>query len=149
MNSINALLFVLLALSASVIKAHHNSAPLYRFDQLVTIEGIVMEFRFLNPHARVYVRVTDEGGEVTDWQAEGANVIALRNNGWTGDEIHPGDRITITGAPARDDSPRMEWREIVLQDGTVLGGGNNFPKEREELFEDLERLRRSENDARR
>ena len=29
----------------------------------------------------------------------------------------------------------MQWREITLQDGTVLGGGNNFPKERDELFE--------------
>ena len=149
MDAMMKCLFFALVLLAPSAEAHHNSAPLYRFDELVTIEGIVTEFKFLNPHARVYFQVTNENGVVEDWLAEGANVIALRYNGWAGNEIRPGDTIVITGAPARDGSRRMEWREIVLQDGTVLGGGNNFPKERDELFEDLERQRHSDNDARR
>lgn len=142
---VKGLFFAILIVPTASIEAHHNSAALYRFDELITIEGVVTEFRFLNPHARVYLHATDENGDTSDWQAEGANISALRHQGWTGNEIRPGDRVSITGAPARDDSPRMEWREIVLRDGTILGGGNNFPKERDELFEKLERRRRGEN----
>jgi hypothetical protein len=109
----------------------------------MTISGIVREVRFVNPHARIFLDVIDDSGVSHRWLAEGANVIALRLHGWTGDEVKPGDRITVTGAPSRDGSPRIEWSEIVLPDGTSLGGGNGFPKERAELFESLEQKRRA------
>jgi hypothetical protein len=124
-----------------VAQAHHNSAPLFRLDETVAVEGFVTRFVFANPHAHVFLQVTGDDGETTEWQAEGANATALRHNGWSGEEMQPGDRIRVIGAPARDDSPRMEWREIHLEDGTVLGGGNGFPKERDDTFEALERLR--------
>jgi hypothetical protein len=125
-------------------RAHHNSAPIYDFSQSVTITGAVKEFRFLNPHARIQLDVVDSAGATRQWLAEGANVIALKLNGWTGDEIKPGDRITVTGAPSRDGSLRLEWSQITLPDGTVLGGGNSFPKEREEILERLERQRKEQ-----
>jgi hypothetical protein len=124
--------------------AHHNSAPIYDFSESVTITGVVTEVRFLNPHARIRLDVTDSSGVVHNWLAEGANVIALRLHGWTGEEMKPGDRITVKGAPARDGTARVEWSEIALSDGRVLGGGNNFPKERDELYERLEKQRRAE-----
>lgn len=125
-----------------VARAHHNSATIYRLSESMTISGVVREVRFVNPHARILLDVADESGVTRQWMAEGANVIALRLHGWTGDEVKPGDRITVTGAPSRDGSPRIEWSEIVLPDGTSLGGGNSFPKERNELFERLEQQRR-------
>ena len=129
-----------LALTTSA-RAHHNSAPIYDFSQSVTINGVVKEFRFLNPHARIQLDVVQPNGATRQWLAEGANIIALKLHGWTGAEIKQGDRITVTGAPSRDGSPRVEWSEIKLSDGRVLGGGNSFPKERDELLERLERQR--------
>jgi hypothetical protein len=129
---------------ASRADAHHNSAPIYDFSQSVTVTGVVTEFRFLNPHARILLDVVDPDGTTRHWLAEGANIIALRLHGWTGEEVKPGDRITIKGAPSRDGTPRVEWSEITLADGRVFGGGNNFPKERDELFERLERQRSQE-----
>ena len=126
-----------------IARAHHNSATIYRMSESMTISGVVREVRFVNPHARILLDVLDEGGVSHQWLAEGANVIALRLHGWTGDEVKPGDKITVTGAPSRDGSPRIEWSEIVLPDGTSLGGGNGFPKERDELFEKLEQQRRA------
>ena len=137
------LVVALLALSASA-RAHHNSAPIYDLSQSVTITGTVTEVRFLNPHARIHLDVTDSSGATRNWLAEGANVIALRLQGWTGEEMKPGDRITVKGAPSRDGTPRVEWSEITLSNGRVLGGGNNFPKERDELFERLEQQRRQQ-----
>lgn len=127
---------------AAVAAAHHNSAPIYDFSKSITVEGTVLEFQFINPHARI--RLAAGGGEASgdEWLAEGANAVALRHNGWTGAEIKTGDRITVTGSPARDGSRRMEWREVVAADGRALGGGNNFRKETDELFERLEQQRR-------
>ena len=130
----------IMTLSASA-RAHHNSAPIYDLSESITITGVVTEVRFLNPHARIHLDVTDSSGATRSWLAEGANVIALRLHGWTGQEIKAGDRITVKGAPARDGTPRVEWSEIRLPDGRTLGGGNNFPKERDELLERLEQQR--------
>ena len=149
MKANNALAIGLVAalLATASVRAHHNSAPIYDFSKSVTISGTVNEFRFLNPHARIELDVADSTGATREWLAEGANIIALKLNGWTGSEIKPGDRITVTGAPSRDASPRLEWTQITLADGKILGGGNSFPKEREELLERLERQRQQQSSA--
>jgi DNA/RNA endonuclease YhcR with UshA esterase domain len=144
MKSVLALAWLAAPLLPVAAPAHHNSAALYRLEESLTITGTVTDFRFLNPHARITLDVIGEDGTARQWMAEGANVIALRLHGWTGDEVKPGDRIHVTGAPSRDGSPRIEWTEIVLADGTRRGGGNNFPKERDELFERLEQQRRTQ-----
>ena len=133
-----------LVLLATHARAHHNSGPIYDGSRSVTVEGTVKEFRFINPHARVYVTVVDANGKSEVWLAEGANAGVLRRLGWKGDELKPGDRITLTGAPSRDGSPKMEWRVIARADGIQLGGGNGLPTEREELLERLEQQRRSQ-----
>ena len=133
-----------LLMLASSAGAHHNSAPIYDQSGSVTVEGIVKEFRFINPHARVSVTVVDGNGKSQEWLAEGANAGVLRRLGWKGDELKPGDRITLTGAPSRDGSPKLEWRVITRADGKQLGGGNGLPSEREELLQRLEQQRRSQ-----
>jgi hypothetical protein len=134
---------VLLLLGSSGL-AHHNSTPLYDASKSVTVEGTVKEFRFINPHARVLVTVVDANGISRDWLAEGANAGVLRRLGWTGNEMKPGDKVTITGSPSRDGSPKLEWRVIIRADGTQIGGGNGLPRERQELVQRLEEQRRRE-----
>ena len=129
---------------ASSARSHHNSAPLYDGSKSITIEGTVKEFRFINPHARVYVVVVDPNGKPGVWMAEGANAGVLRRLGWTGDELKAGDRITITGAPSRDGSRALEWRVITRADHTQIGGGNGLPQEREQLLDRLEQERRKQ-----
>ena len=136
---------VVASILPGIARAHHNSATIYRLSESMTISGVVTKVHFVNPHARIFLDVIDESGVSRQWLAEGANIIALRLHGWTGDEVQPGDKITVKGAPSRDGSARIEWTEIVLQDGTSLGGGNGFPKERDELFERLEQQRRGAN----
>jgi len=125
-------------------QAHHSSAAFYVTSGSITIAGTVTEFRFINPHARVYLKVVDDKGESVVWLAEGAAAGVLRRYGWTGDELKPGDKINITGLPSRDGSPKVEWRVITLADGTEIGGGNGLPKEREDLLRRLEQQRRNQ-----
>jgi Family of unknown function (DUF6152) len=137
------LLTVLMVIPSSP-QAHHSSAAFYLTSASITITGTVTEFRFINPHARAYLRVVDEKGNSVVWMAEGAAGGALRRRGWVGNELKPGDRITVTGAPSRDGSPSVEWRVIILADGRKIGGGNGFPYEREELLRNLEQQRRNQ-----
>ena len=40
-------------------------------DEIIENTGVVTEFRFINPHARIYLEVTNENGETEIWMAEG------------------------------------------------------------------------------
>ena len=64
-------------------QAHHSSAAFYVTSGSITITGTVTEFRFINPHARVYLEVVDEKGASVAWLAEGAAAGVLRRRGWT------------------------------------------------------------------
>lgn len=110
--------------------AHHNPAAHYIVDERIEIEGVVTEFRAVNPHSRIYFDVTNDQGEVESWMAEGDSIINLRRIGWTDDEFKPGDRIRIRGRPSRSGRNLVEWTFITQPDGTEVGGGNGQLGER-------------------
>ena len=83
--------FVVLASTSA--RAHHSPAALYLLDKRIVVEGVVTEYRFVNPHARIYLDVTTGGGQVEKWLAEGGSPLVLRRQGWNGQEVKPGDRV--------------------------------------------------------
>lgn len=99
---------------------HHSIAVEYDMHTQETIEGVVSEVWFKNPHVRYYIAVADqEGGEVI-WNAHGHNPVTLVRTGWTPDVIQAGDRISITGDVTRDGTPKLFIRTIELANGRVL-----------------------------
>jgi hypothetical protein len=144
MRTLYTCLVALVVMAGSSATAHHSSAAFYDLSASITIKGTVSEVRFINPHVRVLVKVVDQNGGTQEWLAEGANAGVLRRLGWTGNELKPGDTITITGAPGRDGARRVEWRIITLADGQELGGGNGLPKERDGVLQRLEQQRRQQ-----
>ena len=131
-----AILGVAALLSASAGWSHHNFAAHYRQDVMVEISGVVREFRFVNPHVRVYLEVTAGGGETETWMAEGDASVALRRSGWTEDQLKPGDRITIVGNPARSGANMLGWESVRLADGTDIGGGDGRVGERARIIDE-------------
>jgi len=125
--------------------SHHSPASHYLLDQSITVQGVVTRFRLINPHARIYLDVTDEAGQVEAWLAEGNASAILKRRGWTQDTLKPGDTITITGSPARDGGNKLDWRYIVLADGTKLRGSNTVGEEHQRQLEDADRRRRRRN----
>ena len=121
--------------------AHHNPASHYLLDETITVTGVVTNFRLINPHARIYFEVTVTDGKTEAWLAEGNAAAILRRRGWTKDSLQPGNVITITGSPARDGGNKIDWRSIVLADGTELRGGNTVAAERERQIDELESRR--------
>lgn len=131
----SAFVTVAALLAASSGWSHHNFAAHYRQDEIVEITGVVREFRFVNPHVRVYLEVTIDGGETETWMAEGDASVALRRSGWTEDQLMPGDRIMIVGNPARSGANMLGWESVRLADGTDIGGGDGRVGERARIID--------------
>lgn len=131
-----------LAVTATAF-AHHNAAAHYQIDKTATIEGVVTEFRLINPHSRIYLQVMNASGKSETWMAEGDAAAVLLRRGWTGNEVKKGDKIKVSGHPSRDGSKLIEWREIVLPNGKEIGGGNGLNDERDKHLDELDRARRA------
>ena len=112
---------VALALLGSPALAHHSFAAHFVIDETITIEGVVTEWWFQNPHTRIYLQVTNEDGEVEEWMAEGSGPNVLHRRGWTDETIQPGTRLIIVGNPARDGSNTIGWDSLTYEDGTAVG----------------------------
>lgn len=100
--------------------AHHaNSA--YDRTQSVTVTGTVTQWQFMNPHAGLWLSVTDQSGNVREWSAEFQGTVDLyRHFSWNKDTFKPGDTITLIGFPALDGSRTLGARIVVFADGTEV-----------------------------
>ena len=100
--------------------AHHAFSPVYDDKRTVTVTGVVTQFRFVNPHALLYLDVTDDSGKSDKWTVEFAGRLNLSEVGWTAESLKAGERVTVTGNPTHTASQRMAFVRIVKADGSVL-----------------------------
>jgi len=104
-------------------QAHHSFSATFT-EEIITVEGVVIDMKFVNPHVNVYFDVTDENGEVTEWVSEARAATLLRREGWNRDTLKRGDHISITGNSSRNGSPMVSLEEIRFKDpntGELLG----------------------------
>ena len=113
-----------LVISVEALGAHHAFSPVYDEKQVITVEGAVTQFRFVNPHAMMFMDVTDAAGNVVKWTVEFAGRLNLSEVGWTPESIRAGERVTVSGNPTWTRSSRLFFRRIVRADGTVLLPGD-------------------------
>ena len=59
------------------LRSAHHSAAMFDEKKTVTVEGVVKEFQFTNPHSWLLVDVTDKNGKVMTWgfEAEGPSTL--------------------------------------------------------------------------
>ena len=108
---------------------HHSFAVYYLEDQAVSLEGELMALDYVNPHAWVHVAAADTAGRVHRVSAEWSNPGRLKRQGITRDTLKPGDRVIVTGSPARDPSEyKMHLKRIERPaDGWKwIGQGQRF-----------------------
>lgn len=113
-RAVGALLALAAAGSAA---AHHSFATQYDADQPVTLTGVVTKVEWMNPHARFYVDVKDESGNVTNWNLELASPNVLTRNGWSRTSLKEGDEVTVEGSRARSGAAMANARTVKLADG--------------------------------
>ena len=93
--------------------AHHSFAAHYFEDQVVTIEGEIVEFEYRNPHSWVRVMAKGDNGATQEFAAEWGSAARLKQWGVTETALKPGDRVLITGSPGRNpDEHRIHLKSI-------------------------------------
>ena len=88
-------------MSVLATHAHHSIAGVYDNEKKVTIEGIVAQFQFVNPHPFLMMDVKQDDGSAQPWRLEMDNLSELTEVGMTSQTLKPGDRIVVSGSPGR------------------------------------------------
>jgi len=113
------------ALAAMPCFAHHGVAAHYDDSKVVTLDGTVSEFQYINPHSFVYLRVTTNGQEAV-WHCEMASRSVLERNGLSAQMFAPGTHVRIDGSQARQNPTGCALREAHFDDGSVLRSSTLF-----------------------
>ena len=110
---------VFLVFLASPASAHHSTAD-YDLTRPASASGVVTSFEWANPHSHIDLDAAAPDGAMEHWVIEIDSPHALERLGWSKDSLKPGDKITCSGARAKDGSPRMRCTQVVLADGKAL-----------------------------
>jgi hypothetical protein len=116
-------------IAVPVASAHHGSRISYDMNRMVTVEGVVTEFDWMNPHVYFLFDVTDDKGAVTHWAAETDPPSTMTRYGWSKSYLKPGDKVTVTVWPSKVGSPRGFLAKLVKADGTVTDHTGQLPPE--------------------
>ena len=116
--------FVLVTTAAAVPGlAHHSFTPYYDASTLVSLTGVVVEARSINPHVVLVVEGTLADGRSGRWAFEGFQPLVFTRDGGKAfkNRFRAGMRITISGWPAKDPAARaFSGREVTFEDGSKI-----------------------------
>ncbi|NML92230.1 DUF6152 family protein [Novosphingobium olei] len=105
---------------AGAAQAHHSFAM---FDpaKVVTLQGRVKEYRWVNPHVALLLDVAAPGNGGGVWAVELTSPGNLTRLGWSRKSLKPGDRVAVEINPLRDGQHGGGFRKLTLLDtGQVL-----------------------------
>jgi hypothetical protein len=99
--------------------SHHSAAVAYNTTTDITVQGVITEVKWENPHSWIFVDVRDASGKVAKWRFEGATPNLLYRRGITPAILKPGINVTIKAHPHRKENAG-ELTEMVAADGKTL-----------------------------
>jgi hypothetical protein len=122
------------ALHIPVANAHHSFAQ-FDMSKHVTLKGTVRTWEWTNPHAWLWVYVSevdgkpvaDKDGNPVIWGLESAAPGELTRSGVTMKSFKPGDKITVEASPMKDGRNGGSMGKVTFEDGRTLGGGQGGP----------------------
>jgi hypothetical protein len=130
-SGIAVLSLLCIMFTASWASAHHSFAAEYDNNKTVTVKGVVQKVAWVNPHAYVYIDVTEQNGKVTTWAFESLSPNALARQGWTRNSLKVGEPVTVDGYLAKDGKPLADGsvhansRQITTADGRKVFVGSS------------------------
>jgi hypothetical protein len=88
--------------------AHHSFTAAYDSTKRVTIEGVVKEFVWRNPHSYVRIDTTTKEGTTESWTLEwgSSNQLSAAKYPVTRTTLKAGDKVIANGEPGRDPEAR-------------------------------------------
>lgn len=99
--------------------AHHSFA-IFDHSRTLTLEGIVREFQWTNPHGYIQLEIESGLDGVPEYSLELTSINMLRRAGWRSTDLKPGDRVVLITAPLLDGEPGGLLLELTTADGRKL-----------------------------
>lgn len=124
-RAVTGVAVVALSITIAPALAHHSFGAEYDSEKQVTLTGVVTKFEWTNPHARFYVDVKDQKGDVVNWNLELASPNSLVHQGWKRTSLKVGDQVTVNAWLARDGSQLANAKTVILADGTKVGAASD------------------------
>jgi len=121
---------ILLTISSQFGFSHHSRAH-YGTEEATT-KGVVVEYKWRNPHVYVVWAVKDESGKTMQWVGEMASLTSMIADGMTKDSLKMGDEITVIAFPSKNPgSTEALIKKITKADGTVVVDNSRVPNLRQ------------------
>jgi hypothetical protein len=111
-----------IASAAPPTLAHHSRA-MFDMSRNITYRGVVLEYRWQNPHSRIVVRVgagAADRSTVETWTVEASAIGIMAYCGWSPKTYKPGDPITVVAHPSLNGSHLVLLFYAMKADGTRL-----------------------------
>jgi Family of unknown function (DUF6152) len=102
--------------------AHHSAAGIDR-TKTVTVEGVVKEFKWANPHSWLDVQVPNSKGGTDLWSFEMNPPAYLVRSGWKSSTVKAGDKVKVVGRPFMNGDPGGIFVSVTLPSGQTLAAG--------------------------
>lgn len=96
-----AALGLVLALGPAAAIAHHSFVVVYDVQRSLTVQATIAGFLYRNPHAVLQLDVRVADGSTQRWTAQWGGLAQLKREGVTSSSLKVGDRVVVTGSPAR------------------------------------------------
>jgi hypothetical protein len=126
--NLNALGLAGIAVAMSVIPAvAHHSFAMFDAQKSTTLEGIVKEFQWTNPHSWILLTVDNAQGGAEQWAIEMGGPAGLARQGWKPKTLTPGMKVKAVIHPLRDGANGGQFMAVTLPDGTQMGNPNATP----------------------
>jgi hypothetical protein len=108
---------IILTFSAS---AHHSPNVHFDRNDVVEIDGVLIDIGWHNPHIQLTVLTRDENGREVRWQIEESNTNVQLRRGVTRDDYQVGETIRVAGFRG------LRNRSAIFATNTLLANGREL-----------------------
>jgi len=110
--------FSLIAFVSCVANAHHATVANFT-QEIVSVDGVVEQVRYQNPHTSLLISQTSDDGNKSYWLLETVGRTTLERRGVSRERLVIGEKIHATGQNGRRQNT-MYLHEVVYEDGRKI-----------------------------